>query len=337
MARMRTILLAGACSMALSGCIPAAAGLALSAASLVTGGGGKDGKGFQNPIDRQTTGRQIRQALSQLDDQVDPACQAMLDEYRQTHGTLAAGKSAPSTDPAAEATPAEATDPVTDDTAADNSGADAKDRPDVDKAPRAEPPVDLLAKLEPTIEPAGGAKPTGATQSDVVEAAGGAEAETPVAGSPDAAEAPAAGEVQPVKASLGAEETTAPGQCEHRFVCLPGTPKPTLMLMCPGKGDGGPKDGKTMAGAAPDADQAGGEAGPAVSERATAALDGDAAGSDSGTATAPEEGAAAAAPSADTAVSSDTKATATAEQAPNTIVSGGVADWNWSFDPSRQR
>jgi len=73
---MRTILLAGACSTALSGCIPAAAGLALSAASLVTGGGsGSGGEGFRNPVDRQTTGRQIRQALSRLDDQVDPACQ----------------------------------------------------------------------------------------------------------------------------------------------------------------------------------------------------------------------------------------------------------------------
>ena len=81
MSRLRVILSAGVCSLALSGCIPAAAGLALTAANLVAGGGGGDGGGnaFRNPIDRHSTGRQVREALSRLDDQVDPACQAMSD------------------------------------------------------------------------------------------------------------------------------------------------------------------------------------------------------------------------------------------------------------------
>lgn len=240
---MRTILLAGTCSLALSGCIPAAAGLALSAASLVTGGsGGKGGEGFTNPIDRQTTGRQIRQALSGLDDQVDPACQAILDEHYKTHGSLTAGKTVQSAVPAAPA----------------------------------------QAAAQPAEE---AAKP---------------DADTSGAAAPDAA--------QPIKAPLGPDAAPAPGQCEHRFVCLPGTPKPTVMLMCPGKGDGADGTEKTMAGGAPDPARADGQTVPAG-----------------------------ASPVVDTALSSDSTAPAAAEPAPRTIQSGGVADWNWSFDPSKRR
>ncbi|MGH6621235.1 MAG: hypothetical protein ACREF6_16935, partial [Alphaproteobacteria bacterium] len=81
MPRLKLILSASVCSIALSGCVPAAAGLALSAVSLVTGGGGgNNGKTFRNPMDTQSTGRQVKQALSRLNDRVDPGCQAMLDE-----------------------------------------------------------------------------------------------------------------------------------------------------------------------------------------------------------------------------------------------------------------
>ena len=86
MSRLKVILGAGVCSIALSGCIPAAAGLALTAANLVTGGGGaNNANGFRNPIDKQSTGRQVKEALSRLDDRVDPACQAMLDEHQNAN------------------------------------------------------------------------------------------------------------------------------------------------------------------------------------------------------------------------------------------------------------
>lgn len=145
--------------MSLSGCVTAGLMLASTAASLVSGGGGKPGgQGMRNPIDKPMTGREIREALSRMNDKVDPACQQMLDEHQQTHGgqTLMPAKASDGADSAAE-------------------------------------------KSSPAPAPAG-------------------------EGAPD-------GKVQPVSAAAD----HGPGGCRHKLVCLPGTPKPTLMLMCGGK------------------------------------------------------------------------------------------------------
>lgn len=372
MSRMRIILSAGVCSLALNGCIPAAAGLALSAASLVTGGGsgGKGGEAFRNPIDRQTTGRQIRQALSRMNDQVDPACQAMLDEHHKTHGTLTAGKAVESTDPVAE-TP-ETAEP---ETAAGSTPGTPPEETTGKPVKKAPPPVNLLAKLEPVNADgpvSGDAAEVGPVATDApVEATGTA---TSSDGEP-AADAAGASVAQsnpdddsgmhPVKASLESKPTEAPGHCEHRFVCLPGTPKPTLMLMCPGKG-GKLAPEKTMASA----DTADGPVDPdrqAVpsdgesetstqdeTQTATAAVKQDAipdpasnaAAEGSESTTKAGSGATDAAPpvidmsvSADTAppqVTVDAVPETRDEPARRTIESGGVADWNWSYDPAKQ-
>ncbi len=145
--------------MSLSGCVTAGLMLASTAASLVSGGGAQPGgQGMRNPIDKPMTGREIREALSRMNDKVDPACQQILDEHQQTHGgqTPMPKKASDAPESAAE------------------SGSSAK-------APAGE-------------------------------------------GAPD-------GTVQPVSAAAD----HGPGGCRHKLVCLPGTPKPTLMLMCGGK------------------------------------------------------------------------------------------------------
>ncbi len=146
--------------MSLSGCVTAGLMLASTAASIVSGGGGQPGgQGMRNPIDKPMTGREIREALSRMNDKVDPACQQILDERQQTHGgqTPMPAKATDGTDSAAEYGP-----PA--------------------KAPQGE-------------------------------------------GGPDGTA------VQPVSAAAD----HGPGGCRHKLVCLPGTPKPTLMLMCGGK------------------------------------------------------------------------------------------------------
>ena len=339
MSRFRIILSAGVCSVALSGCIPAAAGLALSAASLVTGGGGgKGGETFRNPIDRQSTGPQVRQALSRLNDQVDPACQTMLDEHLKTHGTLTAGVTAKTKRQVAEESPAEANTPE-----ANAAEAVAKQQ---------NPPVNLLSKLSPGLDETGGA----ATVSVSADAVSGAPVATPVkAGSgaepsADGAVATTSNEtrpsdmqpidLQPVKASLGPNAAPAPGQCEHRWVCLPGTPQPTMMLMCPGKGGDTPGTGTTVAGDAPATVASGDDKTPPQDERETAALGvtvGEAAPGApqaAGLATAGRPagvGLPAEAPPQDASPVPEQP-----EPARQTIRSGGVADWNWSYDPSKQ-
>jgi len=212
MARLRFILSVGVCSVALSGCIPAAAGLALSAASALTGGGGNGGDGFRNPIDKQTTGRQVRQALSKLNDKVDPACQAMLDEHMRTYGTLAVRANAK---PGAKKPGEQAAAPTP-------------------EAPQATPPVNLLAKVDQPEAPAADVAVSADAAPDSAAATRKPDGAAPAAEQAVAAIAPA--EPQPVKASLEADAAPGPGQCEHRWVCLPGTPQPTIMLMCPGKG-----------------------------------------------------------------------------------------------------
>jgi len=297
MPHLRAILSAGVCSVVLSGCLPAAAGLALSAVSMVTGGGSNGGDGFRNPIDRQSTGRQVREALSRLNDKVDPACQAMLDEHMKAYGTLAAGaggkpgatKSAPSEQSAA-------------DSSSDSS--DAKNQ---------KPPLNLLAKVSLPADEA-------ASAADAAISADMASGTAPVDTRTESA-AP-----QPVKASLEPDAAVGPGQCEHRWVCLPSTPKPTIMLMCPGKG--GKKHDATTADAnalaAPD-DTAAEK--PAKSEQETAAL-----GDGKSEASAPP----AAGTAAPAAPAADASAAPEAAPAQETIRSGGVADWNWSYDPSKQ-
>lgn len=199
MSRLRVILSAGVCSVALSGCLPAAAGLALSAANLVTGGGDGGGNAFRNPIDRQSTGRQVRQALSRLDDRVDPACQAMLDEHLQTYGTLTAGgRPAAAKKDKAAAAPAKTEDK--------------------------KPPVNLLAKVS---LPAAGATDMAVSADTAGDKPGaddgraaGTTAAEPVAPAPEKAVAAvstdgpadaAPGAIEPVKASLGT--APAPGHC----------------------------------------------------------------------------------------------------------------------------
>jgi hypothetical protein len=265
MSRLRLILGAGACSIALSGCIPAVAGLALSAANIVTGGGGaNDANGFRNPIDKQATARQVKEALSRLDDRVDPACQAMLDEMHNA-----------------------------------KAGAPGDSTPAADASKPKDEPRNLLAKIEPG-------------EADVARSAetAPATAKDPVIGDQ--------GEAKPVKAALSPPAAAAPGQCEHRLVCLPGTPKPTLMLMCPGRGDR--KDGKaTVAGETPDL--------PAAETGSSAAAAGDASGQRGETATAE----AAAAPAA---TAEPVRASAPAVSSP--VPERGVADWNWAHDPAKQ-
>lgn len=145
--------------MSLSGCVTAGLMLASTAASLVGGGGGQPGgQGMRNPIDKPMTGREIREALSRMNDKVDPACQQILDESQQSTGgqTPMPAKASEGADSTAE------------------SGSPAKTNT--------------------------------------------------AAGGPD-------GPVQPASAATD----HGPGGCRHKLVCLPGTPKPTLMLMCGGK------------------------------------------------------------------------------------------------------
>ncbi len=146
--------------MSLSGCVTAGLMLASTAASLVSGGGAQPGgQGMRNPIDKPMTGREIREALSRMNDKVDPACQQILDERQQTRG--------------------------------------------------------------------GGQTPMPAKASDSVDSAAekGAPGEAPAGtGGPNET-------VQPASAATD----HGPGGCRHQLVCLPGTPKPTLMLMCGGK------------------------------------------------------------------------------------------------------
>jgi hypothetical protein len=367
MSRFRIILSAGVCSIALSGCIPAAAGLALSAASLFTGGsGGKGGDGFRNPMDRQSTGQQVRQALSRLNDQVDPGCQAKLDEHLKTHGTLTPGTTAKS---APESTP-------------DSGETAAKEQPSAPDGEKKPTPVNLLAKLDPQPKETAGADV--AVSADT--ASEGPAAASAIAAVPPADAPPA--EVQPVKASLGAGSSPAPGHCEHRLVCLPGTPKPTLMLMCPGKGDPKKNNGQdtatTAAGDSPQTTATGVDATPSPqAEQATAALSPSA--GDAAVPAAPEKavtetvspemnpavspaaeatptdtvsatavtidltpGSAKAAGQAGTPSAPQTAAETAAETAAGTVPAsqsepvrrtiegGGVADWNWSFDPSKR-
>jgi hypothetical protein len=329
MSHLRAILSAGVCTVALSGCLPAAAGLALSAVSMVTGGGGKNGgDGFRNPIDRQATERQVRQALSRLNDKVDPACQAMLDQRMQTYGTLAVGADRK---PGA-AKPAQSTA---------DSPSDAK---------TTTPPVNLLAKVTVPADEA----PPAAPAPDVAVSADTASAAAPTDTKPEGATPPAPenavaalpGEaasadapagLQPIKASLEPDAATGPGQCEHRWVCLPSTPKPTIMLMCPGKGGKKPDTTTAAADASTAPDGTAAEK-PAQSEQETAAL-----GADKSEAAAPPAAGTvpanvpAEAPVGDApAASAKTEPTTATTPAQRTIRSGGVADWNWSYDPSKQ-
>jgi hypothetical protein len=323
MSRLRAILSAGVCSVALSGCIPAVAGLALSAASALTGGGGNSGNGFHNPIDQQTTGRQVRQALSQLNDKVDPACQAMLDEHMRTYGTLAVRtKAKPGAKKAAEQAAAPA-------------------------APDATPPVNLLAKMSAPEAPA----------ADVAVSADAAPASPAAASKPESAapepavaalpaDAPSGGAPagpQPVKASLETDAAPGPGQCEHRWACLPGTPQPTIMMMCPGKGGKKPEAAATVTADAPAAAEGTSVDGKtAKGEQETAALGGDKSDATAAPA-APEAPAGEAdkkvpgAPAGKAPAAAAEATTASeAEPAQQTIRRGGVADWNWSYDPSKR-
>jgi len=327
MSRIRIILVAGGCSLALSGCLPAVAGLALSAASLVTGGGdGKGGNGFTNPIDRQTTGRQIRQALSRLDEQVDPGCQAMLEEHQRTHGTLVAGTAAQSPDSASETKPSAPSD--------------------ADAGKQAPQPVNLLAKLKPDPDAAAGADvsvaadsvaagPTETTSAPAANVEDQTTESTASSGSSGDGQTesidadPATADAKPVKASLGT--TSAPGQCEHRFVCLPGTPKPTLMLMCPGKGKGkgGAEPETTTASDSPDTPVDSETTEPA--QAGTQTVD---ASPDASAEPAPPT------PASETAAASPSTPDAgpAGDETPvrRTIEGGGVSDWNWSYDPSKR-
>lgn len=146
--------------MSLSGCVTAGLMLASTAVSMVSGGGAQPGgKGMRNPIDKPMTGREIREALSRMNDKVDPACQQILDERQQAQG--------------------------------------------------------------------GGQTPIPAKASD---SADGKAENGPSAKAPDGASP--AGTAQPASAAAAADH--GPGGCRHQLVCLPGTPKPTLMLMCGG-------------------------------------------------------------------------------------------------------
>ena len=301
MSRFKIILSAGVCAFALSGCVTAGVGLALTAASLVTGGGdSKGGQGFRNPIDRHTTGRQVREALSQLDEGVDPACKAQLDEYQRTHGTLRVG--AP-VKPGIAAAEGDAATPAA-----------------------ARPPVDLLAKLHADE------KAQDATDS-AVSADSAAGAQTKMT---DTASAPAADELPVTKASLGEDTDAGPGHCENRFVCLPGTHQPTIMLMCPGKGKPQQSTPDTTVASSAGTDPVTPDETPAASaaeETAVTAPSGEAAGDETAKTVdltdkpdAPGETLQVSAP----------KPPAVEAPVEKTIERGGVADWNWSYDPSKQ-
>ena len=276
MSRLRILLGAGVCSIALGGCIPAAAGLALAAADLVTGGGSSNANGFRNPIDRQSTGRQVKEALSRLDDSVDPGCQAMLDEQRNATGGAPAG---------------------TEDA---NGGA----------APREEP-RNLLAKVEPAPDVARSAESATSTGADAAK---------------------------PIKVALAPAEKAAPGQCEHRLVCLPGTPKPTIMLMCPGKDPGGKGAPTTAAADAPEKTNAEtGAAGGsgAAQETATAAAEPAPAAGYVRPPSPENRRATTRAPAAEAAPASLAPApTPAPSQTP--APPHGLADWNWAYDPAKQ-
>lgn len=158
MSGFRTILVATALSMSLSGCITAGVMLASTAMSLVSGGGAQpSGRGMRNPIDKPMTGREIRESLSRMNDKVDPACQQIMDERQQSQS----GGQTPM--------PAKASDST-----------------------------DNTTEYGPPAKAPGNESPDGAAQ----------------------------------QASAAADH--GPGVCRHQLVCLPGTPKPTLMLMCGG-------------------------------------------------------------------------------------------------------
>ena len=177
MSGFRAVLVICLMGVGVSGCVTAAASLALTAVGMATGGD-KSQTPFKNPMDQHTTGRQVREALSRLDDQVDPACQQMLDEHHAATpmGAKPAGKTdtETATEPASTPAPAESERPAT--------------------------PI---------------AKPGGTGGAEKVQMAAVTEATSDVA--------------------VDTAPDGGPGACEHRLVCLPGTPKPTLMLMCPGK------------------------------------------------------------------------------------------------------
>ena len=221
MAQLRRILVSCLFAASLSGCVTAAASLAMTAVSAVSG---DNEQPFKNPIDRHTTGREIRDALSRLDDRVDPACQEQLAEYRAS---------------------------------------------EVYQTPM---------------------KPAQAAAAEGAEPA----AET------DTASEPAEAVVQPVSAPA-AEVQVGPGQCRHKMVCLPGTPKPTMMLMCPSKAAAGGDQAKAHPVKVHPAEGVDAEAKPAEA--------------------------------ADTAEVTDTTAGSTERDEGR---SGGIADWNWGQDPAKQ-
>jgi hypothetical protein len=308
----------------------------------------------------------------------------MLDEHLQKYGTLAAG-GRPAVAKKDEATAAPAkTEEKTEDK---------------------KPPVNLLAKVS---LPAAGATDMAVSTDTAGDKPGaddgraaGTTAAEPVAPAPEKAVAAvstdrpadaAPGGVEPVKASLGTGNAPAPGHCEHRWVCLPGTPKPTIMLMCPGKGGGKPDTGAAVAGDAPASPEG------AAGEQETAALgaaatdakapagdkaadnkigddktvddktvddktvddkiaddkaadsvtanDNKTAGDGKAAAAAPDVAAAdvnrtadGPAPESRSAAGAAAQAAAPAVQPESTtqeIRSGGVADWNWSYDPSKR-
>lgn len=277
MSRFKIILSAGVCAFALSGCVTAGVGLAMTAASMVTGGGGKGGEGFRNPIDRHSTGRQVREALSQLDEGVDPACKAQLDEYQRTHGTLRVG-----------------------------------------------------APVKPGIAAAEGDSAEDAKDSAVsADSVAGVRAEVTATASP-----PAGGDLPVTKASLG--EDAGPAHCENRYVCLPGTHQPTVMLMCPGKGKSQQPMPDTTVASSAGTDPAAPEETPGSGAAKEMAAIAPAAGAADGKN----------AESADPAGSPDAAAETLRVSAPKppvveapvekTVERGGVADWNWSYDPSKQ-
>ena len=67
----------------LSGCVTAANAV-----------GGNNEQPFRSPTDRRMAGREIRDALSRLNDRVDPACQEQLAEYRASEVHHASAKPA---------------------------------------------------------------------------------------------------------------------------------------------------------------------------------------------------------------------------------------------------
>jgi hypothetical protein len=288
----------------------------------------------------------VRQALSRLDDQVDPACQSMLDEHMNQYGTLTVG--------AAKKTPAETTADAREKAAADTE-APADSKPSDSKASRARPPKNLLAKLSPKLETPNDMPDVVVSADGPADAAETADGDTPAAGQGAtdvavASDQPAETELKPVKASLGTK--AVPGHCENRWVCLPGTPKPTIMLMCPGKGGDKPASGVTAAAEASAAAQETAATPPAEgtpAEQETASLStGDSdvatpAASDGSNAAAPApEAASEPTAKTETAVAPEkTEAAAVADKPESepdrrTIEGGGVADWNWSFDPTKQ-